>query len=176
MSIFPARILLATDGSEEAELAARTAVDLANSTDSELHLVTVGRDFPDLAYRFEVYVRYEELLERMSQEAQEILDGQVKKVEEAGDRQAGSPQVRAARQGDRAPQRRDGGRPDHNGESGAWRDTPGAHGKRLGLGSPPCPLPRPDRARVELEGAAFDHLAGIVRAVPASDFDVLVSL
>jgi nucleotide-binding universal stress UspA family protein len=29
MSIFPTKILLATDGSEEAELAARTAADLA---------------------------------------------------------------------------------------------------------------------------------------------------
>jgi nucleotide-binding universal stress UspA family protein len=39
MSIFPTKILLATDGSEEATLAARTAVDLANETGSELHVV-----------------------------------------------------------------------------------------------------------------------------------------
>ena len=39
MSIFPTRILLATDGSEEAELAALRAVDVAQSTDSELHVV-----------------------------------------------------------------------------------------------------------------------------------------
>ena len=42
MSLFPTRILLATDGSEEAELAALKAVDLAQSTDSELHVVHVG--------------------------------------------------------------------------------------------------------------------------------------
>jgi nucleotide-binding universal stress UspA family protein len=42
MSIFPTRILLATDGSEEAQLAALRAVDLAESTDSELHVVHVG--------------------------------------------------------------------------------------------------------------------------------------
>jgi nucleotide-binding universal stress UspA family protein len=42
MSIFPTKILLATDGSEEAQLALSTAVDQANSTNSELHLVTVG--------------------------------------------------------------------------------------------------------------------------------------
>ena len=42
MGIFPTRILLATDGSEEAELAASRAVDLAEKTDSELHVVHVG--------------------------------------------------------------------------------------------------------------------------------------
>jgi|ERR671920_613096 nucleotide-binding universal stress UspA family protein len=42
MSIFPTKILLATDGSEEAELALLTAVDLANRTNSELHVVHVG--------------------------------------------------------------------------------------------------------------------------------------
>ena len=42
MSIFPTRILLATDGSEEAEVAALRAVDIAESTDSELHVVHVG--------------------------------------------------------------------------------------------------------------------------------------
>jgi nucleotide-binding universal stress UspA family protein len=42
MSIFPTRILLATDGSEQAELAALRAVDLADATHSELHVVHVG--------------------------------------------------------------------------------------------------------------------------------------
>jgi nucleotide-binding universal stress UspA family protein len=42
-SIFPNRILLAIDDSEEAALAAEKAVDLANGTDSELHLVHVGQ-------------------------------------------------------------------------------------------------------------------------------------
>jgi nucleotide-binding universal stress UspA family protein len=41
MSIFPTKILLATDGSEEAALAVQTATDLAKSTGSELHLVYV---------------------------------------------------------------------------------------------------------------------------------------
>ena len=42
MGIFPTKILLATDGSEEAELAALRAVDLADATDSELHVGHVG--------------------------------------------------------------------------------------------------------------------------------------
>ena len=42
MSIFPTKIVLATDGSREAQLAASTATDLANSTNSELHLLCVA--------------------------------------------------------------------------------------------------------------------------------------
>ena len=42
MSTFPTRILLAIDGSKEAELAALRAVDLADATNSELHVVHVG--------------------------------------------------------------------------------------------------------------------------------------
>jgi hypothetical protein len=41
MSIFPTKILLATDGSSESELATRTAVDLGQQTNSELHLIHV---------------------------------------------------------------------------------------------------------------------------------------
>ena len=41
MSIFPTKILLATEGSEEAELALQTATDLAEHTGSELHIVFV---------------------------------------------------------------------------------------------------------------------------------------
>ena len=41
MSIFPTKILLATDASKEADLAAQTAADMAQKTSSELHLVYV---------------------------------------------------------------------------------------------------------------------------------------
>jgi hypothetical protein len=43
MSIFPTKILLATDGSREAELAASTATGLAEKTGSGLHVVFVVR-------------------------------------------------------------------------------------------------------------------------------------
>lgn len=46
MSIFPTKILLATDGSEEAELAASTAADLAKASASELHVLHVGQGYP----------------------------------------------------------------------------------------------------------------------------------
>jgi nucleotide-binding universal stress UspA family protein len=88
MSIFPTKILLATDGSEEAQLALSTAVDQANSTNSELHLVTVGPWNPDPAYAtHEANFRwqtYEDVIEAIGKEAQQILDEQVKKIEEAG--------------------------------------------------------------------------------------------
>ncbi len=84
MSIFPTKILLATDGSEEAELALRTAVDIANSTNSELHVVTVAREYHP-GYDIPEYGRQlEEVLRRLERQAQELLDGQAKKIEEAG--------------------------------------------------------------------------------------------
>jgi nucleotide-binding universal stress UspA family protein len=41
MSIFPTKVLLATDGSKEADLAGRSAAELADKTGSELHVVHV---------------------------------------------------------------------------------------------------------------------------------------
>jgi nucleotide-binding universal stress UspA family protein len=41
MSIFPTKILLATDGSREAESAAQVAAELVDTTGSELHVVYV---------------------------------------------------------------------------------------------------------------------------------------
>jgi nucleotide-binding universal stress UspA family protein len=81
--VFPAKILLATDGSEEAALAAQTAADLAQRTDSELHLVTVAAEYP---YVYEAYynVGRTEEVERPRQEARETLDEQTRKVTEAG--------------------------------------------------------------------------------------------
>jgi nucleotide-binding universal stress UspA family protein len=52
MSIFPTKILLATDGSTEAERATDTAVDLAKMSDSELHVIFAsGRKRDKLAGR-----------------------------------------------------------------------------------------------------------------------------
>ncbi len=80
MSAFPSRILLATDGSPHAELAAMKAVDLAQSTKARLHVVAVGRTFPTAVY--DVYT--ETGRADLRREAQEILDEQVRKIEEAG--------------------------------------------------------------------------------------------
>src|SRR3954453_19642946 len=81
MSIFPTTILLATDGSEEAQLAATTAADLAEKTNSELHVITVGRpDYPLYAYP-EAPARFEDELRN---QAKEVLEQQVKRIEDAG--------------------------------------------------------------------------------------------
>ena len=82
MSLFSGSILLATDGSEEAELAARAAVELANSTGSELHVVHI-KLVPILPPYPEV-LNWREDLERAEREARELHDEQVKKVEDAG--------------------------------------------------------------------------------------------
>jgi nucleotide-binding universal stress UspA family protein len=88
MSIFPTTMLLATDGSREAQLAARTAADLASSTNSELHVVTVALGNPDPVYHVHEaglrYETYEQALQAVKGEAQKVLDEQVQDIEAAG--------------------------------------------------------------------------------------------
>jgi nucleotide-binding universal stress UspA family protein len=81
MSIFPTRILVATDGSREAELAVTTAADLAKSTDSQLHVVHVG-EMP-LVYHPERHA-YRAEYEEHENEAQQLLEAQVERIEGAG--------------------------------------------------------------------------------------------
>jgi nucleotide-binding universal stress UspA family protein len=70
MSIFPTKILLATDGSEEAELAAGTAADLAKSTNSDLHLIYVGH-MPSIFYESPGTMALDpDLQSRMEEEAE----------------------------------------------------------------------------------------------------------
>ena len=89
MSIFPTKILLATDGSREASLAARTAVNLADKTGSELHVAFVLRtqDAPDYEA---LGIDAEKPSEEVSQMGQRLLDEQVRRVEEAGGTVAGA--------------------------------------------------------------------------------------
>jgi nucleotide-binding universal stress UspA family protein len=90
MSIFPTKILLATDGSEEAFLAARTSADLADKTGSELHVAFVLhiQDTPDYHIMgFDIEEPHEEGIKQMGQR---LLDEQVRWVEEAGGTVAGA--------------------------------------------------------------------------------------
>jgi nucleotide-binding universal stress UspA family protein len=93
MAIFPTKILLATDGSKEAELAAKTASDLAQKTHSELHVVHVFGIAPvgppvypeatDLQ-SVEREAEAEELPRISEQRAREMLEEEVGKVHSAG--------------------------------------------------------------------------------------------
>jgi nucleotide-binding universal stress UspA family protein len=81
MSIFPTTILLATDGSREAQLAAATAADLARRTDSGLHLIHVG-EMP-VVYHPERH-GYRAEYEEHEREAQQLLEAQVERLKGAG--------------------------------------------------------------------------------------------
>jgi len=89
MSIFPTKILVATDGSREAARAAQSAARIADEIGSELHIVYVRpKSVPLHPGHFvgpevEEYwlQREQELLER---EAQFLLDTQVEEIEAAG--------------------------------------------------------------------------------------------
>ena len=85
MSIFPTRILVATDGSREAQLAITTAADLANSTDSELHVLHVG-EVP-LVYHPERHA-YRAEYEEHEREAQQLLEAQLERIDGASATQA----------------------------------------------------------------------------------------
>ena len=90
MSIFPIKILLATDGSSEARLAARTAVDLAQKTDSEVHVIHVFDGaliallYPGATDPKGVKLPEPILEEDLQRHAREVLDGEVKRLRSAG--------------------------------------------------------------------------------------------
>ena len=69
MGGFPAKVLAATDGSEDAALAARAATDLSGGAGSELHVVHAWRE---PAFRSSLRDEARRLLE---EEAQRIRDG-----------------------------------------------------------------------------------------------------
>ncbi len=91
MSIFPTKVVLAIDGSEEASRAAEAAVELCEKTGSELHVVHVGEDFYltavsdlDMIAQIRVAQEYAESEANFEQIAREVLDAEVEKVEAAG--------------------------------------------------------------------------------------------
>ena len=94
MSNFPTKVLLATDGSIEADLAARTAAELADKTGSELHVVHVSGISPWYPAYPEATAFggaelmdpvLEEDLQRISeQRARELLDAEVEKLRSFG--------------------------------------------------------------------------------------------
>jgi nucleotide-binding universal stress UspA family protein len=91
MIVFPTKVVLAIDGSEEASRAAEAAVELCEKTGSELHVVHVGEDFYltavtdlDMVAPTWVAQEYPESEANFEQIAREVLDAEVEKVEAAG--------------------------------------------------------------------------------------------
>jgi nucleotide-binding universal stress UspA family protein len=89
MGVFPTKILLATDASRDASLAAQAAVDLSRETRSELHVVHVWRDQSSRARQWypptgDHSFFLQELL------AHELLEEQTERLESAGVQVAGA--------------------------------------------------------------------------------------
>jgi nucleotide-binding universal stress UspA family protein len=73
VSVFPNKILLATDDSEEAKLATRKAVDLADTTGCELHMIYLGRLPNFLMKDSDIMGFYRKLYDEIERESLEIL-------------------------------------------------------------------------------------------------------
>ena len=79
MALFPTRILLATDGSPDAVLAARSAIKLsAAGNGSEIHVVHVGEFLP-------TYLAFtEEEPAELRRRAREVLDAETQRIRDEG--------------------------------------------------------------------------------------------
>ncbi len=77
MNHFPTKILLATDGSEDAAQATTAAVDIAERSGSELHLIHVWHDVHTA--RAHAFVKRE-----LRRQGRETLDEQVQRIGEMG--------------------------------------------------------------------------------------------
>ena len=89
MSIFPTKILLATDGSKEAKLAFASAADLSKKTGSELHIVYVGH-LPLVSYEAPGATTLDpdlsgRMQEGAEQEARTMLDELVQREVQSGE-------------------------------------------------------------------------------------------
>lgn len=80
MAHFPTRIVVAVDGSKPAQCAAQHALELANATGSELHVVHVGL----LSHWVHPDTLSTQQYQRLEEEAQRRLDAEVREIEAAG--------------------------------------------------------------------------------------------
>jgi nucleotide-binding universal stress UspA family protein len=182
MSIFPTNILLATDGSEEASLAARTTVDLANKTNSEIHLVYVTIPLHEPSYYEDIYyyegISIEDAIatewREQQRSAQKLLDDQVDKIKAAGGSVAqthhhtGKPDQQIV---ELAEEIGSGG--DSDGKPWARWHKESPDGQRLRFGSPPRSLRGFGRAQ---RGSAGCSDGGSVRVLRLLWLRILVAL
>ena len=85
MSIFPAKVVLAIDGSEEAALAAQAATELSKETGSEVHVTFVLPSPEELEghHWYAAEVR-ESVLEQAQSEARQFLEGRAEELRAEG--------------------------------------------------------------------------------------------
>ncbi len=90
MSAFPTRILLATDGSEEAALAAHAAIDLSGRAGAKLHVVHTWQDLRPPTLPAMAMDEYSQAYEQYEREARELLEEQAQRLRSAGGTVAGT--------------------------------------------------------------------------------------
>ena len=86
--MFPTRILLAADGSEDAKRTIKTAIGLSTKLESELHVVYVAPEHPYVHAYYDL--RHQEEEERLRRGDQRVLDECVDHVRKAGGTVTGS--------------------------------------------------------------------------------------
>jgi nucleotide-binding universal stress UspA family protein len=90
MTSFPTKILAATDGSEDAVLAARAAIDLSARTGAEVHVVHAWRDVRPATLPAMAVDEYARAYEHWEQEAGQFLEEQAERLKGAGGKVAGT--------------------------------------------------------------------------------------
>jgi nucleotide-binding universal stress UspA family protein len=80
MAMFPTKIVIASDDSDCSTLAGQVAGEVAQKTESELHVVYVE---PLVAFPAGQRL-HEEVYSEIKQDAQDLLDEQVRRIEETG--------------------------------------------------------------------------------------------
>lgn len=81
---FPPKILVATDGSEDALLAVQAAIDLSDRTGAELHVVHAWQDLRPPTLPAMAIDEYAQAYEQWKHEAGELLDKETERLREAG--------------------------------------------------------------------------------------------
>ena len=84
INVFPTRILLATDGSEDAFLAAQAALDLSDRIGAELHVVHAWQDLRPATLPAMAIDEYSQAYELWKREAEELLEDQAERLRSAG--------------------------------------------------------------------------------------------
>src|SRR3954454_6075177 len=84
MSDFPAKILLATDGSEDAALGAQVSISLAKDTSAELQVVHVAEIYRIYLPRTGGPLPPPQTDEEVKKEHQALLDYEVEQIKQAG--------------------------------------------------------------------------------------------